>query len=293
MPKNLTGNSSLFPNQTSPVAGEPRTAGSVETPLQNAADRSQYLYDRLMFVDPTREGARRLRRFANLADLKAATDIPTGTVALVDGVGLYEYDSASTAAELSPVAIKPTTVGGGSGAWLVAGVGSGMLNVPNGVPQLDGAAKVPTSRLAASDTSGRIVASSVRNGIIGVVPTFHAAATTTSLSYADVTSFTLDMATGDWAIVLGQAYQRNGGDADTIHTVRWEVTNPSMVTSVLGGTAVAKSQSVTNTPVGTPIGFSFHASDSGTHTFTLRHCSNDGNSVTISNVNITAIQVRS
>lgn len=297
MPKSLTGNPALFPAQTSPVAGEPRTSGSIETPLQNAADRAQFVYDRMMFVDPTRDGVRRLRRFATLADMKAEADLTDGGVALVDGVGLYEYRAASTASELSPVAIKPASVGGGPGAWLVAGVGSGMLNVPNGVPQLDGAAKVPTSRLAASDTDGRIVASAVRNGIVTTSLVSVQDAYTSSTTYADVPgmAFSLTMKVGDRAIVVGQASQFNDENMASVHRTIWGVTPPSLAFTTIqaterrrvdpGGTSGFLS-------LGLPIGFGYVAAVDGVHAFKMQHKTDNGWLVALENIFAIAIQVR-
>jgi hypothetical protein len=196
MPKNLSSTGESFPTQTAPIAGEPRTAAGIELPLQNSADRTAYLKDRLDFLDATKEGARRLRRFASIAALKASTDHDEGTVAQVDGVGLYQYDSASAVAELSPLVLAPTDVGGGAGRWLV--VGYGMLDVANGIPKLDGSAKLPTARLAAADGDGRIVASAVRNGLVDLQFLTITSASTTSTTLVDISgTLSVTAAIGD------------------------------------------------------------------------------------------------
>lgn len=187
MPKPLTGSAETFPSQTSPVAGEPRTAGIVEAAFQNAADRTQYVKDRLDFVDPSRDGARRLRRFADIASLKSSVDYPDGSVALVDGVGIYQFSAASVAPELSPLVLAPTSIGAGAGRWLVVATGLLALGVPNGAAQLNGSGKVPTTNLEAGDTSGRILAASVRNGLVDIQSAYDAAgAQTTSTSFVDL-----------------------------------------------------------------------------------------------------------
>jgi hypothetical protein len=170
MPKNLTGNPAVFPTQTTPLASEPRTAGSAEAPFQNAADRSEYLKDRLLFIDPNREGVRRQRRFVSVAEMKASVDMPDKSVALIDGVGLYQYDAASALVEASPAIITPTSVGAGAGRWLAIWLGS--FNVANGIPQLDATGKLPTSRLAAGDVDGRIAAGTAHWSVVDIKSTF-------------------------------------------------------------------------------------------------------------------------
>lgn len=283
MPKNLTGNSSLFPTQTCPVAGEPRTSGSIETPLQNAADRTQCVYDRITFVDPTREGVRRLRRFASIADLKAATETPGGTVAIVDGVGIYQYDSASTAPELSPMCVKPTGVGTDPGAWLVAGVGSGMLNAPNGVAQLNGAGKVPTSLLADGDANGRIVAGAVRNGIANVQRvTFKGPHTTVMTSFQAIpeTAFSVSMLAGDLLTIAGRAVARNDDGTSVAHSMEWQASPPAGGGVSLGAFTVVSSDAHQDAAI--PIASAYQASAAGVHTFVLRHHGANGHAVAIS-----------
>lgn len=170
MPKNLSSTGLLFPTQTSPVAGEPRTAGSLETPLQNASDRSQFLYDRLLYIDPDKGGARRVRRFASLVAMKGSSDHPDGTIAFVDGIGMYQYIAASELVEASPVVITPTDVGVGAGRWIHAIWGA--LNAANGVPQLDASGKLPTATLAAANGAGKIAAANVAYGTIQLVTSY-------------------------------------------------------------------------------------------------------------------------
>lgn len=189
MPTNLTANPAAFPDQSTPVIGEPRTAGSVETPFQNAADRTAYLKDRLDHLDANREGARRLRHFANIAALQASVDIPNASVCVVDELGIYQYFAASIAVEAHPAVIKPTSVGVDPGAWIAIGIGLGGFNTANGLPQLDGSAKVPTSRVACGDAQGRIVAGTVRGCVADFQSQFSGGLPqTTSGSFVDVSA---------------------------------------------------------------------------------------------------------
>lgn len=159
----LTGDPSTFPTQTAPVAGEPRTAASVATPFQNAANRAEYLRDRLQFVDPDKSGVRRLRRFGSIADLQASIDFPDGSFAYVDGLGLYQFSAASEALNRSPFVVTPASVGGGAGRWLLEAFGA--LNVPFGLPQLDVDGKIPGTVLSICDVAtGRVLGESIVNG---------------------------------------------------------------------------------------------------------------------------------
>lgn len=164
MPKNLSSTGLSFPAQTTPVAGEPRTGGSIETPLQNASDRTEYLKRRLDYVQVDGEGVRRFRRFASLLALKSSTDHVDGTIAFVAGVGLYEYVAASELVEASPVVITPTDVGVGAGRWVHDVYGT--MNAANGVPQLDASGKLPTARLAETTGAGKLDGTSIAWGTV-------------------------------------------------------------------------------------------------------------------------------
>lgn len=146
MPKNLAPVASSFPVQTAPLGSEPRGALSIEAPLQNASDRAQYLYDRLMYIDGTREGARRFRRFASVAALKAATDRGDYSFAVIDAVGIFEFDPLSTLTDLPPRVLRPTDIAPEStGRWIMVLYGS--LGVANGIPSLDANAKIPPEQM--------------------------------------------------------------------------------------------------------------------------------------------------
>lgn len=217
MPKNLTDDPSIFPTQTSPLAGEPRTAGSVETPFQNAANRAAWLRDRLDNIDPTREGARRLRRFASIATLRASGDYPDKTIAQVDGVGIYQFDALSTATAAEPFVVTPTAVGVGAGRWIWSAFGS--LNVANGIPQLDGTGLLPTARLAGADGT-KIRANSVRNGLVAAPFSVSDGGSTTSTTLAAVPGASVSFSAEAADIVrVFAAFTTYGATNEMLHNV--------------------------------------------------------------------------
>lgn len=192
MPKSLTDDAASFPTQTSPLAGEPRTAGSVETPFQRAANRAAWLKDRLLYIDPDKGGVRRPRRFASIAAMKASTDIPVGTTALVDGVGTYQFIADRTD-ELDPVVVRPTSIGPSDpGRWIVVGVGFGLLGAANGVPKLESDAKLEGPALQICDGAGRVTQDNIVRGVI-------------DQAWLDVNANTLIAQSPTWEIVTGSA----------------------------------------------------------------------------------------
>lgn len=268
MPKNLSSTGLAFPTQTSPLAGEPRTAGSVETPFQNATDRSQWCKDRIEHIDPTKEGARRLRRFASVAALKAVTDLTDKGVALIDGVAVYEYDALSLATELSPAIITPTSVGAGAGRWIAVSFGNGALNVANGVPQLNASARVPTERLEASGGAAKIEASSVVNGLVYVRTVRADTETSTSSSTfvdMDGAGITVDLAIGDILVADFHVATENMSDT-SFGELRVALLQPDTVVRSLtqgAGYQAVPFQSVSVKGVGA-------ATQAGTHTIKLQ-----------------------
>lgn len=273
MPKNLTGVPTSFPTQTAPLAGEPRTAGSVETPFQNAADRTTWLRDRLDNIDPTREGVRRLRRFASIPLLQASTDSPDKTLAQVDGVGIYQFDATSTALAASPFVVTPTAVGGGAGRWLWSAFGA--LNIANGIPQLDGSGLLPTARLAGADGT-KVRASSVRNGLVqSLVLQSAGGGTTTSTSEVDIGPGAIatlpSVEPGDILRVSAACAQRNTPSGGLTRAALW-VTRPDTVdVSMHPGCVYIVTSDASGNDF--PLSFlgSYVATQSGTHQVRLRH----------------------
>lgn len=145
MPQNLTGNPSSFPTQTAPIGGDPRTAASVATPLQNAADRAEYLKERILYIDPDKTGVRKFRSVTGAAsDVRAITDHTNGDYILWASFGVWlRYESTATAVDDGVLIIKPDdTV---TGRWICDEyLGS---NIASRAARLDSAGKVPTTLL--------------------------------------------------------------------------------------------------------------------------------------------------
>lgn len=289
MPKNLTADTASFPAQTAPLAGEPRTAGSLETPLQNAADRTGYLKDRLDNIDPTREGVRRLRRFASIAAMRASVDYPDKAIAQVDGVGIYQFDAASDVTPAEPFVVTPDAISG-NGRWLWSAYGA--LNVANGLPQLDGSGKLPMSLLAASDGT-RILATSVRNGIVDFKYGEDAVGATTSSSFTlvDVPTPQLSFSAqvGDYIRIWATCKQDN---PDSHSRVQLAVTKPDTTTAAVSfmRRVAAGEYGWSATPI-TMVGV-YVVSAAGTHVVKLRHCREDAGACTTADIMLLAELIR-
>jgi hypothetical protein len=292
MPKQLTADPTHFPAQTSPVSGESRTASSVETPFQNAADRSAWVKARIEYVDPSGDGARRLRRVASIAALRALTDLTDG-VCIVDGVGLFAYLSGSTITEAEPFVIKPTSVGGGSGRWVWDS--SGSLGAANGIVQAGSDGFVPTAKLSASGGGAKILGASIVNGLVGLsVASYAGPFTTTSASYVDVgtvsAAFTAEI--NDIIILLGQAFMRQDDGSAATHVTRWQVTKPDTSNALVGASEVEHIPAANTQPIGLPIGAFYTAVAAGTHTFKLQQKISGGVTGAVKNVNLVALHLR-
>lgn len=274
MSKNLADDPSTFQPQTSPINGQPRTAESVEAPFQRAANRAAYLKRRLDLIQHDDEGIRRLRSVGSFAELKALADRPDGTICSVANVGLYRFDGASIVDELAPLALRPNTVGPSDpGRWLVHGVGDGMLNVPNGLPTLDGAGRLPTARLAASDGTDRILGKAIKHGLIDVVSKTVPSALTSSGTFVDVpqASVSLELLAGDRVSVFGAATQYQDDMAGEAHFTRWSVVTPSSVTVHLASTVREHFNELVNRRTTFPVDFSYTAAADGAHTLKMQH----------------------
>lgn len=295
MPKNLSSTGQSFPTQTSPQAGEVRTAASVETPFQNAADRTAYLRDRLDFIDPTKEGVRRIRRIASVAELQEVTDRPDGTVVKVDGGEQYQFLAANIEAERLPFVVKPTDiVHPAPGRWVARALTTELLNVANGVPQLDENAKVPGTRLAICDAQGRVIGSNVVNGRAQFVTSFSTVnniiPTDTTFRNVNGSSVSLTLAVGDLVLVSYEV-TFSAGTSTEIDQLRIHLTKPDTST---------ETASLTWTSTG-HIGpqrirlmrqYSVPTGGAGSHTFVLQAAgaANVSGSSNVTNVN-TVIEV--
>jgi hypothetical protein len=267
MPKNLPDNPASFPTATSPIAGEPRTAGSIEVPFQKAADRTAYLKDRVDFIDPTRDGARRLRRFATVTAMKAATDLTDGGVAVVDGGAIYQYSSSSTLTEALPIIAQPNT---GGGRWIFLGYGA--LDVANGIPQLNGSGKLATSKLACGDVGDRIVAGTQRWSLADYQASFNSSSEqTASLSPVDLANpqHTIACLAGD-VLEIETTFVGRYTDANGPMAVRMTVVKPDASVTDVDGTFQFETTNAVNQPPLTLVG-SFTVTAAGVHTVKLRY----------------------
>lgn len=297
MPTNIAEDASTFPTQTAPVAGEPRTAGSVTTPFTNASRRTAWLKDRVEYIDPTKEGARRVRRVASVSALQAVTDLTDKGVIIIDGVGVYEYDAASVSAELSPAVIKPTSVGSGAGRWIAVSFGNGALNVANGIPQLDANGRVANARLAASEGGAKILGKSVVNGLVDLYTASGAGPfSTTSTTYVDVgsivPSFTLEI--GDRVILMASGFRYQEDLAATIQYSKWLVTKPDASTATVAQSEVQHTPQGVNQHAALAHIAYYTAIAAGAHTFKLQQKSSGGGGATVSiaGLNVVAMLIR-
>lgn len=290
MPKTLTGNAEMFPNVQVPVAGEPRTGTSVETPFQQAADRTQYLKDRLDFIDSTKEGARRIRRVASLTALKALVDRPDKGFCFVDTHGLYQFDAASLAVSFDPIIVRPTDLAtdGVAGRWLHAT--SGITGVAYGLARLGALGKILISSLTGGDAEERLAASAVRNGLVYVSNVSSAGPFfTTSPAFVDVTGAQvgLDLVIGDKVFITGQA-RASGTGTQTEHNTKWVAVKPD-------ASVVAVPTSTLAQPVGgsignriLPVSVAYVAVATGTHILKMQQSSGESQDVRLSDVSLLA-----
>lgn len=170
MPQNLT-DSPTWTVQTAPMAGEPRTEESIKTPLQNAANRTKYLYDQLRLGQAIEgEGVTNLRTVWNLAALRAIGPSARahGQIVYFAGRGIYQYrsDGGLDADHDGMQMVRPndlTNPALGGWVWMLDDA-----ERPFGVPLLNADARIDTSKLEARDAtdSSRISARAVRNGIV-------------------------------------------------------------------------------------------------------------------------------
>ncbi len=233
MPETLTGDPTTFPAQRAPLDGEPRTAGSVALGFKDSADRTQYLADRLLYLDPGKTGVRRVRRFVDLAALQAAADHVDATICTTKGFGLYEYDAAFAGPEDLPLVVKPTDVGAGLGAWILQM--RSIVGGANGVARLDGAGKIPVSYLSFSDNQNRIVASSVRNGTVSLKALYNLSATTVPNTNTPVdidgTAMSFNLIEGD-VVVIGIGTSIVFGNVGNLLGLQFKITKPDLSSDV-------------------------------------------------------------
>jgi hypothetical protein len=277
MPKTLTGADSTFPSQTSPLGGESRTATSIETPFQNSADRTEFLKSRLFVIDSVGTGVRRIRNVASVTALKAETELTDRTVIVVDFVGLFQYNSTSTATADDATVVTPTSVGSGAGRWIWVSIAS--LDAANGVPKLDSSGRLATNKLAASGGAAKIQPASVVNGIVATYPLAVAGPVgTTAVAYADVAgaSITLTMEVSDLFVFIGQAEKYQQDLTPAIHYSQWLVVKPDASTATVGQTESRNKADALNEYASLACAFYYTAAAAGSHTFKLQQKSEAG-----------------
>lgn len=156
MPNNLTDDPSQYAtNIQVPSPGDPRTDTSVATPFQQCANRTANITSRLdAIAAPTKLGYSPALPAG--VSMGSVTLVATSVAALqsipaanrVDGMFgtvkdgfLYQFDIVSTQSAAAPSVVQPSDViGGAPGRWLVSGYNA--LNVANGIPLLDGSARL-------------------------------------------------------------------------------------------------------------------------------------------------------
>jgi hypothetical protein len=293
MPKTLTDNIGSFPSQTCPVVGDARTAGSIETALQNAADRARFARDRIIAVDPDNGGVRKLRYAASLTALRAITDLTENAVIIVDGVGLYIYDASSAATALDPFVVTPTSVGGGAGRWLWEAYLS--VDVANGLAKLDANARLAVAKMAASEGGSKILPAYVQNGLVSVTyGTDAGPRSTTSTTYADAgtISLALTLEVNDRVVITGQAYGYQGDATPSFHWTQVGCYTPPSSTLVMVGLTEQKIKTAAlNEYTARCFNGVFVATVAGTHTFKVLHKADAGaagGTVTLVNLNLCA-----
>ena len=162
MPQNLSDSPFTWPTPvTAPSDGDPENAASVVTPLQSLTSRTANAKLRLDNLCPwsgatyspplpsgTAYGASPLfaTNLTTLASIPAANR-QDGMMVQVYADALYQYDAASSATVLAPYVIAPAD---SVGRWIRQGYAA--LGVANGLPQLDGSARLlaATQRLTAT-----------------------------------------------------------------------------------------------------------------------------------------------
>lgn len=261
MPTNLTGNPASFPTQTAPVGGDPRTSSSVATPLQNAADRSEFLNDRLLHIDPLKEGVRRFRSFASVAALKATTDHVDNTLAYIDQFGVFVYDSASVIANDDVNLIQPASLPA-AGRWVRTD--RDQQGIALGAPgPLTSSSKVPDSQIRRPIVSF--------GGTAGGFDVTNATPASTSATvFGSLFSTSVSLTAGLPTMVFGQITARDdANNASNAISFKLRVTRPSLAATDLVAYGMPGSHPGNNAPHG-DFTVCFTPSETGLHTMDLQ-----------------------
>jgi hypothetical protein len=218
MPSNLTDTSS-FDAVSGPVAVDIRNAASVRNALQTLANRTRYLYERLLPL-------------ADIATLKAISSPADGLVRTVKSKGVYVFDSASVLGEAIPFVVAPNA---GSGRWLH--VLYAVQANASGLATLDGSTKVPLAQLYAGTASGlatldgssKVTASQLRGRLISA--TTHQIDTdlfTSSTSFGFVDGFSISVVAGD-ILFVDAVYICNATPVGTAGAIKHQIVDGSTI----------------------------------------------------------------
>jgi hypothetical protein len=141
MPGSYAGSPTYHANITPPSDGDPRTAASVRTPLQQLADRATWLK---AFFDES--GVKKVRNVVQVSDLKALTGMADKEVAWVAAMAApYIYLASSIAAADDIFVVQPNS---GGGRWVHPGYTIYLLRgAANGFASLNASTKVPDAQI--------------------------------------------------------------------------------------------------------------------------------------------------
>jgi hypothetical protein len=177
MPVTITDDPTSFAAVTAPSASDLINVADIQTTAQKLADRTAGNKARLDAVAPgsgaSPGGVSVLRHVATIAALEALTGAAKieGGFCYVDNVGLYQYFAATDTND-PPFQIAATD---GTGGWELSAFGA--LDIANGVPRLNGSARVDAAKVV----NGIIATAGAVFGTVG-----SAYGTTTSTTYVDI-----------------------------------------------------------------------------------------------------------
>lgn len=247
MPVTLSPSGTYGPGTvTAPVDGEPRSAGSVATGLQQLLDMVGYVKTLLD------SGVLRIRSVASVTALKALTGHTTGDHATVKDLGLYQFD-ASSALTANDVTVVQPTVGGGR--WLHVNRSS---NVSNGFASLDSAGKVPNAQLRGVLSQSQTATPSPTSGNL---------ASQIQVIYPSVINLTL--AVGDVWMICGRALLQFGGSGLSLSDdcqAYIDVVQPDTSTVEVSGTRTTCPRAFSTLSKFVGMSGLFKAIQAGTHT---------------------------
>lgn len=179
--KDLTGASSLFPDQRAFDTGDELNEANLDDAFQAAADRAEYLK---VQVDALKVGIKTVRKVTSSANLKALTGMAADEVAIITSVGVFGfYKFVATAPAGTDIPILRYDANDSSGYWInvlypfvtlggfsgsVAQLNQSALAVPNRVLANDFKAITTASIPMTFDGSGNFDTALVSNNLTGL-----------------------------------------------------------------------------------------------------------------------------